>query len=94
MQVSIASDETGPIESVFSYMAKPGEPAELDAAAGQAFTSSVLEPILPEDELPPVEAVQAVVADNFQMEVGDGYYLVFHRSRHSRSIYIHHNSEG
>ena len=25
MQVSIASDETGPIESVFSYMAKPAE---------------------------------------------------------------------
>lgn len=93
MDVGITSDETGPIEIVHSYMAMEGEPAELDAAAAQAFSEFVLEPILPEDARPPVEALHAVVADNFQMGVGNGYYLVFHRNSLSRTMLIQYSSQ-
>ena len=95
LSVNITSQETGPIEFVFSYLsieAKP-EPAVLNAAAAQAFTELVIEPILPEDAQPPVDVLHAVLADNFQMEVGDGYYLVFHRNSVSRSMYLHYSSQ-
>ena len=99
MAVNVSSDETGPIEYVTAYaqFAEGGQadlaPAALDAAGAEAFTELVIAPILPEDARPPFEALHAVIADNFQMEVGDGYYLVFHRNMISRTMLIQYSTQ-
>ena len=94
MAVNISSDETGPIEYVSAYAQfAEGEqadldPAALDAAGAEAFTELVIAPILPEDARPPFEVLHAVIDDNFQMAVGDGFHLVFHRNIISRTMLI------
>lgn len=99
MAVNISSDETGPIEhaSAYAQFAESEqaelEPAALDAAAAEAFTELVIDPILPEDARPPFEVLHAVIADNFQMAVGDGFHLVFHRNMISRTMLIQYSTQ-
>ncbi len=99
MAVNLSSDETGPIEHVTAYaqFAESEEadldPAALDAAAAEAFTELVIAPILPEDARPPFEVLHAVIADNFQMAVGDGFHLVFHRNIISRTMLIQYSTQ-
>jgi len=39
------------------------------------------------------DGLHAVIADNFQMKVGDGYWLVFHRNMISRTMLIQYATE-
>ena len=98
LDVSVSSEETGPIEGLFAYrhLAGGGEGA-IDAANLDAFGSDAFDDIValivPEDRRPTSSELLAGVASNFPMELGGGWYLGFDRNSLSRTLHIIHASD-
>src|SRR5688500_15357619 len=91
--ISLRSEETGPIHSVFSYVTLDwntnvaAEPELLDRE-GLATFEHLVSQIIPENLRPSADELLAGVKRNFPMELGGGWYLGFDRNSSSRSLNI------
>jgi hypothetical protein len=91
--ISLRSEETGPINSVFSYLSMQAnaelavEPDVLDRSGSATFEHLVGQ-LVPEEHRPSADELLAGVKRNFPMELGGGWFLGFDRNSISRSLNI------
>ena len=90
--VSIDSDETGPILGVFAYMFEeeepPPNPDVMDARATSWINDELLPALVPEDVVPSDEVMLAMVQKNWPAEIGDGWIVGFDRSSNQRTLHV------
>ena len=89
MQVSIYSDETGPIRGAFADLFSKGHSKDaLDPIAATTFQDVMLSVFVPDDVHPAGPELVEMVAANWPTDLGLGWLLGFDRSSQDRRLNI------
>jgi hypothetical protein len=90
LQLSIDSDESGPIRGVLLFVFDDSRPPpdEMNRHATAIFQEHAIVPFLPEHVRPSDEELLAMVEKNWPVELGDGWLLGFDRSSNQRTLRI------
>ena len=88
-QISVGGAETGPIRSVGAdrYFPAAFDPALLNQAAATTF-HQLVQIAVPERYRPTLAEIHAQVAANHVLDLGDGWWMMFHRSSRDRRAFI------
>ena len=95
--VTISSEESGPIDGVSAYMhvgreEDPIDAEVLDSIGAEAF-EQILALVVPEEHRPTTDELHVGMQRNFPIELGGGWYLGFDRNIVSRSLRILHATD-
>ena len=90
MQVSIDSEQTGPIEGAFAHLGFESAESKdtLDQEAAATFHEVMLSVFVPDDVRPAAHELVAMVSANWPTELGSGWILNFHRASDNRRMSV------
>lgn len=89
INLSMRGPEDGPIAGVWAMVGEEGHTkAEMDAIATQMFLPVVVGTFVPEHLRPTEEDFGAMVAANWPVDLGEGWFIGFDRNSISRTTYL------